>query len=76
MKQVVMSMSERVPSAKQVGDERRPKSASLHLPSTHHRDFEIHDDIDIVKPGPLSLVKIATTALTCMTLLSQIFLAD
>ncbi|XP_025087793.1 progesterone-induced-blocking factor 1-like [Pomacea canaliculata] len=57
MKQVVMSMSERVPSAKQVGDERRPKSASLHLPSTHHRDFEIHDDIDIVKPGPLSLTK-------------------
>lgn len=58
MKQVVMSLSTRQPStSKSSGDMGKPKSASLHLPRTHHSDFELHDDLDVVKPGPLSLTK-------------------
>lgn len=59
MKQVLMSMSTRDPNPrrKAAGDTGKPKSASLHLPRTHHSDFELHDDLDVVKPGPLSLTR-------------------
>ena len=58
MKQVIMGLSARQPSQQKTsGDGSRPKSASLHLPRSQHRnDFELHDDLDVVKPGPLSLV--------------------
>ena len=56
MKQVVMGLSARQPSRQRVGgDGGRPKSASLHLP--RRNDFELHDDLEVVKPGPLSLVR-------------------
>ena len=60
MKQVIMGLSARQPSRhKAGGDSGRPKSASLHLPrSQHHSHFELHDDMDVVKPGPLSLVSV------------------
>ena len=60
MKQVIMGLSARQPSRQKAGgDSGRPKSASLHLPrSQHHSHFELHDDMDVVKPGPLSLVSV------------------
>ena len=47
MKQVIMGLSARQPSQqKTCGDGSRPKSASLHLPRSQHRnDFELHDDL-------------------------------
>ena len=61
MKQVVMGLSQRQPSRSKVSDsDGRSKSASLHLPRFQQRnDFETHDDLDVVKPGPLSLVRAA-----------------
>lgn len=59
MKQVVMGLSARLPSREKASGDSKPKSASLHLPRSHnphHSDFEVHDDLDIHKPGPLSLV--------------------
>lgn len=58
MKQVVLSMSSGQSKShhQNPGSKTKPQSASLHLPHTHHGDFEVQDDLDVVKPGPLSLV--------------------
>ncbi|XP_076467958.1 progesterone-induced-blocking factor 1-like [Babylonia areolata] len=58
MKQVVMGLSTRQPSRHKAGSSNvdRSKSASLHLPASQHH-FDLHDDMDVVKPGPLSLTQ-------------------
>ncbi|KAL8573389.1 hypothetical protein ACOMHN_032404 [Nucella lapillus] len=55
MKQVVLGLSSRQPSRQKTGS----KSASLHLPRTspRHNCLDLQDDLDVVKPGPLSLTQ-------------------
>ncbi|KAK7096662.1 progesterone-induced-blocking factor 1-like [Littorina saxatilis] len=59
MKQVLMGMSARQESRqKGPGEVSRPKSASLHLSRSQRRnDFELHDDLEVFKPGPLSMTQ-------------------
>ncbi|XP_052815474.1 progesterone-induced-blocking factor 1-like [Mya arenaria] len=56
MKQVVLSMSTRVPGEKkaQHREHLKPKSASMHVPN---RSFETYDEPNISKPGSISLTR-------------------